>query len=496
VAAGFDKKRFKLWDVDSGDLVHEDLGETRFWALSATFSPNSQQLAVGSMGVVHVWDLAPPYPETEITHERSNVRCVAISPNGQLLAIAGDESVIRLHDLVENRQRMLLSGHLAPIRAGTFSPDGRLFASASNDRTVRLWKVATGEPIAVLRGHTDNVISVAFSADGKTLASGSVDQTVILWDVTQPTPGRFQLHESPIQDLSISVDGKILATTSYLGHPSLALWDMETGRATTLLESGHPAQVVAFSPVDNQTLVAGVGGNLQVWNLRTREFHDVATHKTEVVALAFSPDGKRLASAARGTVNIWDTKTWTQTKELDGPSWIHTDVVFSLNNALLATPVASGKATLYDTSTWKLLATFSHHREVTDVAFSPKGNRLATVSHDGTIGIWDVTTGEKQFDLMGETSGLYCVAFSPDGNSLVTGGVDSRLNIWKLNMKKPELVASLRGHRSSIRCVEFTRDGKTLVTASKDGTVRLWHAASEDEIAATDAVRSEESRSD
>jgi serine/threonine protein kinase len=101
------------------------------------------------------------------------MRCVTFSPDGRLLATAGDDSTARIWDALTGKQLHVLSGHSDGVNAVAFAPDGRILATGASDQTVRLWNVATGESLAILRGHNDGVTALAFSPDGKWLASAT-----------------------------------------------------------------------------------------------------------------------------------------------------------------------------------------------------------------------------------------------------------------------------------------------------------------------------------
>ena len=156
----------------------------------------------------------------------------------------------------------------------TFSPDGKTLASGSEDRTVRLWDAATGTPKATLRGHQRGVSSVAFSPDGKTLASRGDDGTVQLWDAATGAPEAIPHGASSV---AFSPDGKTLASGGDDG--TVRLWDAATGEARATLK-GHEARITSEA--------------------------DIST----VYSVAFSPDGKTLASGGfDGTVRLWDAAT-------------------------------------------------------------------------------------------------------------------------------------------------------------------------------------------
>jgi WD40 repeat protein len=235
---------------------------------------------------------------------------------------------------------------------------------------------------------------------------------------------------------------------------------------------------VAFSP-DGRTLATGSID-------RTARLRDVATGKTRTVftghrgpvwSVAFSPNGRTLATASEDrTVRLWDVATGklraTLTGHHDWVSW----VTFSPDGRTLATASKDHTARLWDVATGKPRATLTgHHDWVYSVAFSPDGRTLATASKDHTARLWDVATGKPRATLTGHTDEVWAVKFSPDGRTLATGSSDRTVRLWDLATRKTRAI--LTGHTDAAWALAFSPDGRTLASASGDETVRLWNVA-------------------
>lgn len=292
-----------------------------------------------------------------------------LSPDGSLIAAGCADNKIYIWETATGK----LAGR--PLEGTTawtvaFSPDGRTLASGSDDTTVRLWDVATREAIHPPRqGHTSTVTSVGFSPNGALLASASHDGTFRLWDVTtgevlsvnraMTTP---PISEPGVWDVDFSPDAEILAVGLSIPEGDAVLWDVHDATAPTVIarlptvNKGGATQV-AFSPDGNTVAVSvGVGGIVQLWDLRSLESAPpITAHRWTSWPLAFSPDGQILASGAtESTLRLIDVETAT----IIGPQLrLHKD-------DRAAMPVS--------------------------LAFSPDGRLLYSSSTDGTLRAWDV----------------------------------------------------------------------------------------------------------
>ncbi|MFE2284437.1 WD40 repeat domain-containing serine/threonine protein kinase [Streptomyces sp. NPDC059443] len=314
-----------------------------------------------------------------------------------------------------------LAGHTNEITSLAFGPDGKTLASGSDDHTVRLWDVATGRTITTYRGHTDNVMSLAHSPDGKTLYSGGFDKT-------------------------------------------LRRWDLRTGKPMSLVASynGEYDYVcsLAVSP-DGETLAVGVGSRVELVAVSTG--HSSATltgHGGSLNDLAFSPDGKLVASVASeigAKIWLWDVATGRLLKTLTGESKDHFNaVMFSPDGKTVAG--AGPGVQLWDLATGKPTATLTDpHPYVDTAAYRPGGTMIAgaggvrepnTADNTGkTVSLWDLSTGSVTKTLTGTMpksrmdTYTTAVAFSPDGRTLAAslnqvGTPDESghsIQLWKLS---------------------------------------------------------------
>jgi WD40 repeat protein len=479
IATGASDQNVKLWDAATRRELATLKGHTAgIYAIA--FSPDGKTVATGGDDkTVRIWDTDTYQELAPLKGHEGGIYAIAFSPDGRTLAMGGDGNTVELWDTGTRRQLFTLMGHTDGIYGISFSPDGKILATGSGDATVKLWDSVTHQLLRTLTGHADGVSALAFSPNGETLATGSDDGTAKLWDTrTGQELMTFIGHAGAVSSLALSSDGKTLATGG--GDKTVKLWDTSARHDLRTLQAPESVSSLALSP-DGKTLVSGSDDNqMTFWDTTSRrEVGTLKGYVSGVFSLAFTPDGKILASRGVNSVVLRDAISHQELATL-GHSGGGYSLAFSRDGKVLASGSEDGSVKIWDMATRQELATLNGHTgKVSAVAFSSDGKILASGSEDKTVKLWDVASHQELATLAGHTAAVTAVAFTIDGKNLASGSDDHTVKIW--DATKHQEVTTLTSHRFGVYSLAFSPDGKTLATGSDDKTVKLWDTDTFDE---------------
>ena len=352
---------------------------------------------------------------------KGGINLMRFSPDGTRLAV-GTDVAVWVYDVPSGKETALFTGHTGQVNALAFSTDGKILASSGfQSPIIQLWDLETGSKLLTVR-FTEKVVAgkalraLTFSADNTKLISLDNFSNITEWDVsTGSSVANRSGNVGYYKAVAVSKDGNTFATGHQDGR--IYLSDSTTGK---LLASFRGHQRVSES-------VKAIVGRA-----------DKQPQDQEVLALAFSPDGKMIASGNEvKTVQLWDTQTRSKHATLKG-----------------------------------------HKEWVTAVAFSADGKTLASGDGVKVIKLWDVGTGRERATLIGHTNNINALTFAPEGTPvysgcLASGSTDGTIRFWDPDTGQ-ELTTFTAGHTEWIKAVAFAEDGTTLSTAAFNGTVEIW----------------------
>ncbi len=419
----------EVWDASTGKVAWQE--ETKELFTDITFSPDGRLMAAATFnGWIGFWDAAAGARIGTLAGHRGEIHRIRFSPDGKSLASGGRDRVVRIWDVSDSRLRLELRGHESDIWDVAFTTDGtRLASSSLLDGIVKLWDLERGQESVELSHDSPSPVrlptfGLAFSPDGRELVAAGAAGALQAWRTERKTP-LFKMDNKDMAGrnwVAIGPGSDVLATLDEKRF--IVLRDAMTGAPIRTLDSSDGSRVGAISP-DGQHLAVGHDSSptIRIWELASGRLTAVLQgHTQPVECLAFSPDGKKLASGSfDATVRIWDFPSGGEPRVYRG-----------------------------------------HSAAIAAVAFHPDGHRLASASMDdrlaGEIQLWDAATGQDLQSLRGHSSFVRRLSFLPDGRRLVSLGDDGVLKLW--DHEPGQEVLSIAAHSRNGLGLAVSPDGR------------------------------------
>ncbi|KAF8945442.1 hypothetical protein BGZ47_002637 [Haplosporangium gracile] len=442
----------RLWNArtsEAGFVCKEPFG----WVHSLAYSPNGRLICSGHVkGQIQLWNAETGKPGHLLIGHAKHVLSVAFSSNNQWIASAGWDSTVRLWDTESGALCNTLTGHTLYAQCVQFSPTSPQFASCGDDRTFRIWELQdlyTSRPNVGVQDLTDPLPFVTYSSSGQHVISANREGAVYQWDPLSADPQLLRRSgDQEVSSMTYSPDGFRVASASKCpGDYTVQLLDLATGK-TGLVLVGHDdtVQSLFYSPCSRWIATASDDETVRIWDTQATGAPLIHTFKNHACAVAFSPNGSRIAFGG------FYQKLWIR-----------------------------------DASTGQLVATLKGHSEpISGVVYSPDGSLLGSSSWDTTARLWDTTTNKLAVILRGHANWVQCLAFSTCGKWIATGSRDLTVRLW--DVQSSLLSASDQNAESSGICVSVVQpffafvthlawnpNGATeFVSASHEHSIRTW----------------------
>ena len=446
----------RLWDVSAGREIRSLTARPYGKVASLAFSRDSRLIAgyqgsyMSEPAIVKLWEVETGREVRTLTGDNiAGEGRVAFSPCGGMLAVGG-RGTLRLWDLRSGSETMLLKGSSLDYTWGgevtslCFSPDGRLLAATHDWDHVKVWETATWREVGLAK--EVRCSHAAFSPDGATIAL-ALGQNVSIWDVgTNRELRAFGKTTAAIDAVAFSSDGRLVAANTQLD--GVWVWDAQSGSETCRIHSGDGG-VLALSP-EGPLAACARGGRLFLYDLTSgREIRTFGSGSYSSPPVAFSPDGRLLASGSHRGAELWDVEAGRRVDRLEGSAG---PGVFSPVGGMLAT--ASG---IVGSPTWRL---------------------TGGGAGKGTVKLWDLQASRPLRTFT--TDSLNAMVFSPDGRWLATGGAAKVARLWDVETGRE--IAQMAGHSGVLASVAFHPEGKLLAAGYEDGGITVWDVASRREL--------------
>ena len=457
----------RLLDAENGNEVKQiGTAQQGVYHSAMLFSPDGKTIASRATNAtaIHLWDVetgksakvlgdqpvaGQPFGRVYV---QQNSATLAFSPDGKAIAEGLQNNSVRLWDVATGKETLPVSGHQGGISSLAVSPDGKTLTTFGADDTVRQWDIASGRETAQFKLPPAGV-NALLSADGKTVVAGAPNNAVTVWDaatgketrtIDVPAQQNFAGKVGGQAGLALSPDGTLVAVRGY--DQSVRVFETASGKEIANASEGQPNNNpnggVIFQPVyyggrgtmvfgpDNVTLATvgvsqaamqgGVAGArtqssvIRLWNSRTGKPAGRFETSRGVTALAFSPDGRIIATAnADNTISLWEI--------LSGKECLRITILVlqaapnpvSPLRPIMALPPTHGGAS-----------------SIVSLSFANDGRTLAAASGDKSVRLFELPTGKEIGAFTGHVGAVTAVAFAPDSKTVVTGSADTTAVVW------------------------------------------------------------------
>ncbi|RKU09711.1 hypothetical protein C6501_15010 [Candidatus Poribacteria bacterium] len=529
------REKILLWDISSRKLLKSFKGFDKRLVSQRFFEDCKTILCVYHDGTACLWDVTTNVKKEFVHSSYGFLGGTVLTLRGRsvdsgdiyldknhngFFAIGYDNGEIRLEDVATGKHLKTLQGGNNPVFKLIISPDGTLLVAYIPDEPLRLWDVVTGQ---LLKTFTQTKFGrlITFSNDSKTMVFQAHSGEIEFWDVHTKTP-RTALRGklgTDIPALAFSPDSKTIARVN--GDGKIHIWDVNTGDKMSSFSTGHARGLRMLKYSHDKSMLACKSGNkIRFWDSRDlTPLPKQIDIELGLITFAFSRDDDILAltkdfsfrketqnefvreSVVDGSLSVWNTHSGDKISDYRieahkgelSPGQKRTSyyssggtngvTVFSQNGYMLATPLNNERASfnivLWEIPDGKLQFWLKGHtNKINALAFTPNGKMLASGSDDGTIRVWDASTGTEMLSLSSDNT-LFLV-FSVDGKILASKNRDGIIYLWDITTGKQ--LNSIQGSESGRNVMAISVDNKILASGRSEGTIYLWDIATGNQL--------------
>jgi len=480
IATAGEDKRILFWSLD-GQLQKELSTDGEVWALA--ISPEGMLASGGSDKTITLWNADGEKQILPVKHTNT-ITSLSFNKDGSLLASASYDNTACLWDIAKRQLKHQLKAHTNYVQEVAFSPKGDKLATSSDDETVRLWNVDNGdntevfESLVVFKGHKDKVFAVVFSDDGRQLISGGADATLRIWDIDSGVTMRvLQGHSGFVT--GVAVAGNRLFTSGT--DRTIKQWDISLPHQH-LIDLANTPTATAIAPNGDKVAIGFENGLLQLHDLPTRTLGptQLTVHTKDIQRLAFSPDGKLLASASLdNTAKLWkvEDNQLTLIKPIEHQAGVNA-VAFSTDGKTLFTASYDGKMGEFNIDTQNLKFHPLYEKDMNSISWNATGDTMLTTSDNQAL-LWKNNNWQQPAATYPMQQGVtWWAALSPDAQQVALVGDYFTVKIHPSGQPAYDLP----GHKNSVLRAIFSPDGQQLATVSGDNTVKFWDLLQRSEL--------------